>query len=120
MRTDHSEPGIVTQFELYTRPLHKIWYSFRIFNQSQNLDLLAATVKVQAALESDPKGSFFLDIVGATSIAGLFYAEYTSEPAIFAPFAAVPSIGQLVPEANGTIFKLATTLAALGGLPKAK
>jgi hypothetical protein len=100
--------GIVTRFDLYTRPLHNVWYTFVAYSVADYAAVLNALAQTQLNMESDPKASFLMQGTAAQGIflAAFLYAEWTSQPAVFAPFANVTPLATFLPPTNGTILTL--------------
>ena len=102
--------GIVTKYDLYTVPLHDIWYRFDVYNLTDYKSILSATVKVQKAMESDPNAHFIWVADQGTVLIGLIYGKWTLEPAVFDPFKALKPLSSFVPETNGTVYLLSQAL----------
>ncbi|KAL9119094.1 MAG: hypothetical protein Q9187_004351 [Circinaria calcarea] len=109
--------GIVTRFDLYTVPLHNIWYRFDIYDYTDSLSILATTVQIQAAMELDPNAHFIWVADNGTILIGLIYAEWTADPAVFRPFQAFTPISSFIPETNGTVSTLSQNLNFLYSTP---
>ncbi|KAF2734805.1 FAD-binding domain-containing protein [Polyplosphaeria fusca] len=110
--------GIVTRFDIQTHPLHNVQYSLNLYDPSDYVNILNATVAVQAAMESDPKIGFFLNVNPTVIIAGLLYADWpASPPAAFDAFASLKSFwGPFIPTTNGSIASL-TSAINIGDFP---
>ncbi|TVY15595.1 FAD-dependent monooxygenase yanF [Lachnellula arida] len=102
--------GIVTQFDIHTHPLHRVWYTLNLYAATDYKSILNATVQVQTAMSNDPKLGFFLNINPDVIIAGLLYADWTLTPDAFSPMLEIPSVGVYLPETNGTISTLAASI----------
>ena len=57
-------------------------------------------------MENNPKIGFFVNVHAEVVLVGKLYAEWTSTPSSFASFAALTSLGSLIPAANGTLNQL--------------
>jgi hypothetical protein len=111
--------GIVTRFDLYTVPLHQVWYKFNMYNISQYEQILAATVEVQDAMEDDDKAGFIFNADQGVVLVGFIYAQWTQRPAVFKAFDDLTPISVFAAEANGTVLSLSSHLN-IGNDVKAK
>lgn len=102
--------GIVTRFDIRVHQTWRVWYSLNLYSPADYKEVLNATVQVQSAMEKDKNIGFFLNVNPTIIIAGLLYAEWTTAPAAFAPFAQLNSLGAYLPETNGTIASLAASI----------
>ncbi|PQE15274.1 fad linked oxidase protein [Rutstroemia sp. NJR-2017a BVV2] len=105
--------GIITQVELYTVPLHDVWYGFNVYNSSQNAALLQALVKYQELSASDPKAGVVFTLVGSTTVVGFLYAAHAAKPSVFGSFYDIPVATSLVTPTNGTVQQLSTLVGEL-------
>ncbi|KAI1779059.1 6-hydroxy-D-nicotine oxidase [Hypoxylon cercidicola] len=108
--------GIVTRFDLQAYPTISTQYTVNLHNPSDYANILEATVKVQEAMEKDPKISLFVSFQSGFVAVGLLYADSPAErPKAFDPFFNLKSlINTAVPTTNGTIKSLVTSIAYLG------
>ena len=110
--------GIVTRFDIETHPLHHVQYSLNLYDPSDYINILNATVQVQEAMDSDPKIGFFLNVNPTVIIAGILYAGWpVSQPKAFDAFARLKSFwGPFIPTTNGTVASL-TSAINIGDFP---
>lgn len=110
--------GIVTRFDIETHPLHKVQYAVALYDPSDYVNILNATIQVQEAMEEDPKIGFFLNVNPTVIITGLLYAEWSAAPPkVFDAFTGLKSYwGPYIPLTNGTIASL-TSAINIGDFP---
>jgi len=96
--------GIVTEFELYTNPNYKVWYTFNVYNATDSAAVLNAAVSVQAAMDKDPHVGFFLTSSAGVFVAGFVYLGWQATPpaAYSAFFDHITPLVVAVPITNGT------------------
>ncbi|SPQ24831.1 da282525-0d69-4986-86b6-6158ee645cdf [Thermothielavioides terrestris] len=104
--------GIVTRFDLHTYPLIKTQYTINLYNPQDYVGIIDATVKVQEAMEKDPKIGSFTNFNAQFVAVGLLYADTPSErPSAFEPFWDLKSlIATACPTTEGTLLSLAQTM----------
>jgi hypothetical protein len=107
-------PGIVTRFDLYTIPVHKIWYTLSIYPADQADACIDAFTEWQKASSPDPKATVAMIIRLDVVTVGLLYsAETSAPPPVFEPFNRLPPpLMVAVPPTNGTVHSLTQILAA--------
>ncbi|KAK7752658.1 hypothetical protein SLS62_005427 [Diatrype stigma] len=100
--------GIVTRFDLQAYPMIQTQYTVNLYDPSDYVNILQATVDVQEAMEKDPKIGLFVNFQSAYVAVGLLYADSPAErPGAFEPFFGLKSLIQAgVPTTNGTIKSL--------------
>lgn len=110
-----SRSGIVTQLDIITYPLVKIQYTINLYDRSDYLNIINATVQVQQAMETDPKIGLFTNFHSAFVAVGLLYGDWSEEkPKAFDPFTNLTSLMTTVaPTTNGTFSSLAGAMAHL-------
>jgi hypothetical protein len=109
--------GIVTRFDLYTYPDSKVWYTFKVYNTSDNERIMKATVALQKSMEVDDRIGFFLSINAGFIVGGMVYLGDTPPPSAFQAFDGIESMMTAVPETLGT-HASACLAAATEGLAK--
>ncbi|KXX79885.1 Bifunctional solanapyrone synthase [Madurella mycetomatis] len=104
--------GIVTRFDLQTYPLIKIQYTINIYNPQDYVGIIDATIKVQEAMEKDPKICSFTNFNMGFVVVGLLYADTPSErPGAFELFWNLKSlITTACPTTDGTLLSLARAM----------
>ncbi|RYP00491.1 hypothetical protein DL765_010906 [Monosporascus sp. GIB2] len=107
--------GIVTQLDIATYPLIKVQYTINLYNPSDYLNIIHATLQVQQAMETDPKIGLFTNFHSGFVAVGLLYADWADEqPKVFEPFTNLESLMTAVaPTTNGTLLSLAGAMAHL-------
>ncbi|RYO74495.1 hypothetical protein DL764_010811 [Monosporascus ibericus] len=107
--------GIVTQFDIATYPLLKVQYAINLYNPSDYLNIINATVQVQQTMETDPKIGLFTNFHAGFVAVGLLYADWPDEkPKVFEPFSNLTSLMTAVaPTTNGTLLSLAKAMSHL-------
>ncbi|KAF2198554.1 FAD-binding domain-containing protein [Delitschia confertaspora ATCC 74209] len=108
--------GIVVKFQIYTHPLHQIWYSLDLYAASDYAAILNATVQAQVAMETDPKLGLFVNINPEVIIVGKLYSEWTLPPSGFSSFEAITPVGVYIPATNGTLSELVDSIK-IGSFP---
>jgi len=105
--------GIVTRFDLYTRPVRNIWFTALAFPLPALPTVLAAfTTWQNEGAQTDSKTSVLLNVLTTGVSLGLIYSEHTtSYPEAFAPFAALQNAHIRVPPTNATLTILTDILA---------
>lgn len=104
--------GIVTRFDLETHPLIRVQYTIHLYNPEDYVDIIKTTIKLQEAMELDPKLGLFTNFNNGFIAVGLFYAGWPEQPPeAFAPFNNLPSlINTPVSTTNGTLASLAVAM----------
>ncbi|KAI5926035.1 hypothetical protein F4810DRAFT_708117 [Camillea tinctor] len=100
--------GVVTRFDLETYPLIQTQYTINLYNPSDYVNILKATVEAQEALDGDPKANLVAHFTTDHAAVGLSYADVpTEKPRAFSPFSSLTSLTKAaVPTTNGTILSL--------------
>ncbi|KAG8159634.1 hypothetical protein KVR01_010271 [Diaporthe batatas] len=107
--------GIVTNFELYTVPLNKIWYEVLVVSNEDAHAVLDAFVTWQnTSASSDTKGTVGLVMALQYITLGFVYSEPSEKrPATFSAFDAIKPLSVAVPPTNGTVSSLGAILGAM-------
>ncbi|KAJ9271769.1 CAZyme family AA7 [Paecilomyces variotii] len=104
--------GVVTRFDIYSIPVHDIWYQIGIYQIEQVHSIFQAFAEWQNDF-SDVKATVALIVSLDVVTLGLIYSEPCSEqPACFAPFNDIPAVTQAIPPTNGTVLTLTQILGA--------
>lgn len=104
--------GIVTNFELYTVPVHDIWYQVTVHTPDQVPAILEAFTEWQKTRASDLKSTIAL-IIGLDIITlGLLYSAPNPPSNVFTPLDAIPAATVVVPPTNGTVLSLTQILGS--------
>ncbi len=104
--------GIITEFDLMTRPETVSYYEVYEYTVEQTPALIKAYGEYLADPATDPKSSVEIEINSAYSAAFLGYIMPTSEPKDFARFRSLKTNVTLLPPTNGT---LDTVIFGIGG-----
>ncbi|CRG92076.1 Bifunctional solanapyrone synthase [Talaromyces islandicus] len=100
--------GIVTRFDVYTVPLHNIWYKTISLPATAYKQILAAIVDTQNRMEDDSKSGIIIQAAfGVFQITYLYADHVGATPAAFQP------IDNLLTKLNGTVSVPATNTTAL-------
>ncbi|KAF4620240.1 hypothetical protein G7Y89_g14580 [Cudoniella acicularis] len=111
--------GIVTRFDLFTKPSHQLWYTLKIYNIASSPAIMAAAVSVQKAMENDSRIGFFLNINTGFITAGMLYLGWQDKPPkAFKAFDEITPMQIAIPETNGTHLEIARLLAMPAGLKR--
>jgi hypothetical protein len=95
--------GIVTRYDLYTKPDYKLWYTTKAYSTENISAVVAAAVQVEKNMLTDDKVGFYLTMTPNAIVAGMLYREWAkTRPAAFAPFDSITPLAVVVPETNGT------------------
>ncbi|KAI0010243.1 hypothetical protein F4779DRAFT_616820 [Xylariaceae sp. FL0662B] len=107
--------GIVTRFDLQTYPI-STQYTINTYDPSGFGEVLRATAKAQAAMETDPKIGMFTFVNSTYVAVGLLYADSEAQrPKAFDTFFNLRSlITSAVPTTKGTIKSLVDAINLLG------
>ncbi|CAF9942331.1 hypothetical protein IMSHALPRED_003621 [Imshaugia aleurites] len=90
--------GIVTRFDLYTKPYSEIYFEIVQYDPSETVNLLKALVDVQ----HDPNVGSIFTVSPEATIVGFVYLKPILRPEIFSSFYCVPSVATLIPATLGT------------------
>ncbi|RYP63646.1 hypothetical protein DL769_006901 [Monosporascus sp. CRB-8-3] len=113
--------GIVTQFELETVPIDRIWYESRIYEPRESLRLLEAVREYQVAAEADEKASFAFSLSNNHTIVAFIYSAPEAYPAVFNMFYDIPFRQNFIEPSFGTPYSLAAAFEqVLGDRPSFK
>lgn len=95
----------MTRFDLQAYPLIATQYTVSLYDPSDDINILDATVKVQEAMEVNPKIGLLVNVKSSDVAVGLLYADAPAErPEAFDTFFNLKSpINTGVPTINGTI-----------------
>ncbi|KAF2788459.1 FAD linked oxidase-like protein [Melanomma pulvis-pyrius CBS 109.77] len=104
--------GIVTRFDLYTIPVHDIWYQVGIYATEQVPAILDAFAEWQNTGASDLKSTVALIVGLESTTLGLLYSAPADAPKAFAPFYNIPATVVAVPPTNGTVLSLTQILGS--------
>jgi hypothetical protein len=80
---------VVTRFDLYTvqhNPTNQVWFEVRVFQSSENENLLRALVDYEAAAAKDSKAGITFSLSLNLSAVGFIYSEPTPRPDVFKSF----------------------------------
>ena len=116
---DDRNPGIVTRFVLQTYPNIKVQYTMKLYDSSDYLNILRATMEIQEAMEIDPESGIFVNFQRKFVGVGFFYADWPEESteAIRTIFNLSSLMDSPVPITNGTMKSL---VESMGPAPKAR
>ncbi|KAL1792962.1 hypothetical protein ACET3X_009469 [Alternaria dauci] len=105
--------GIVTKFDMYTVPVHKIWYTVSAYSADNAVACIDAFADWQQTASSDTKATVAM-IIGLDVITlGFLYAEPEAAPGVFAAFDSLPApLAVAVPPTTGTVNILSQILAS--------
>lgn len=105
--------GIVTRYDLYTVPVHDIWYEvLAVSNDDAHAVLDAFAVWQNTTASSDTKGTVALVLGLETITFGFIYSEpVTERPSAFAAFSGVKLLITAVPPTNGTVASISAILS---------
>ncbi len=112
---------MVTRFDLYTvqhNPTNQVWFEVRVFQSSENENLLRALVDYEAAAAKDSKAGITFSLSLNLSAVGFIYSEPTPRPDVFKSFYSIPSVATQAPSTIGTQAQLALVFTSAG--PAAK
>lgn len=103
--------GIITRVDLYTVPLHNVWYKLAIYAPSDYRAVLAATARLREFARHDSKLGFFMNANPKGLFIGILYAEWTPVPDAYAPFLNLTPTAILADSTNGTILSLSQAVS---------
>ena len=109
--------GIVTRFDLYTKPEYQMWYTLKVYSADDADRVMEAAVDVEKSMDTDDKVGFFLTTTPNSLIAGMLYREWTTtRPEAFAPFDDIKPMKVATPDTNGTqlSFTLVSAMNEIG------
>jgi hypothetical protein len=104
--------GIVTRFDMYTNPVHDIWYTVSVYSAEHAEACIDAFTAWQR--DSSDLNSTVAFIIGLDTITvGFLYAKIEVPPGVFSAFDALPEpLAVAVPPTIGTIHSLTQILAS--------
>ncbi len=108
----HDRLGIVTKFDLYTIPVHNIWYQVTIHTVDQVPAILDAFTEWQQNGASDLKSTVALIIGLETVTLGLIYSAPQPQAGVFDPFDGIPAAVTAVPATTGTVLSVTQILGS--------
>lgn len=87
----------MTGYTLKTYPIHNVWGGTRVIGFDQVNNVLDAVLAYQSSPERDPYASMNLNIAATNQtdlgiILTLIYLKPEPNPAVFAPFDAIPAL----------------------------
>lgn len=105
--------GIVTSYDLYTVPVHSIWYEVLVIRNEDAHAVLDAFVLWQTTTASSyTKGTIGLAFGLQSITLGFIYSEPTTErPAAFSAFDGITPLATAVPPTNGTVASISAILS---------
>jgi hypothetical protein len=104
--------GIVTKFDLFTIPVHDVWYQVSVYAPDQANACIDAFTEWQMNGSSDLKSTVAM-IIGLDAITvGLLYSKTSVNSEVFEPFNKLTPLVVAVPPTNGTIHSLTQILAS--------
>ncbi|KAI1145859.1 FAD-binding domain-containing protein [Nemania diffusa] len=95
--------GIVTRFDMFTMPVHDVWYEVAIYSTDQASEVFDAFALWQTSDQFDPKASVTLFMSLDFITVGLLYSASTQRPTVFAPFQNLTPMQVVVPGIDGTL-----------------
>ncbi|KAF2710660.1 FAD linked oxidase-like protein [Pleomassaria siparia CBS 279.74] len=104
--------GIVTKFDIFTIPVHDIWYQVSIYTADQANACIDAFTEWQLEGSSDLKSTVAMIIGLDTITVGLLYSTTTASPNVFEPFNKLTPAVVAVPATNGTVHSFTQILAS--------
>ena len=95
--------GIVTEFDLLTKPDLNSYYEVKVYSPLQTNKLLGAYGEYLANPETDPKSS--IQVAITTNFSSFFYGyvDPSPEPIDFLPFNNITAVQTVLPPTNGSI-----------------
>ena len=95
--------GIVTEFDLLTKPDLNTYYEVKVYSPLQTNKLLGAYGNYLANPETDPKSS--IQVAITTNFSSFFYGyvDPSPEPIDFLPFSNITAVQTVLPPTNGSI-----------------
>ncbi|KAL4945676.1 hypothetical protein BDV06DRAFT_230146 [Aspergillus oleicola] len=104
--------GVVTRFDLYSIPVHNIWYELAAYQLDQADAIFDSFASWQRTC-SDTRATVALIVDLDAITLGLIYSEPAKDrPDCFAPFKNIPAVAIPVPGTNGTVLQLTQILGA--------
>lgn len=107
--------GIVTEFELETVPVDKIWYESRIYGPGESRQLFKAVREYQELSEEDPRASFAFSLSSNHTIVAFIYSEPVERPDVFSMFYDIPYEKHFIEPTLGTPYTLAAAFEKVLG-----
>ncbi|KAH3948470.1 hypothetical protein HBI56_121770 [Parastagonospora nodorum] len=105
--------GIVTAFDMYTVPIHKIWYTVSVYSANDAEACIEAFADWQKSASSDPKATVAMIIRLDIITLGFLYAEPTAPSNLFTAFDNLPApLAVAIPPTTGTGHSLSQILAS--------
>ncbi|RJE25392.1 FAD binding domain protein [Aspergillus sclerotialis] len=105
--------GIVTRLDLWTVPVHNLWYHFFDLSIDISREFLAALAEVQNRIETDPKASFIAIASGDVWHITLHYVGHSDViPWPFEPLMKFERLDTFfhIPPTNGTVYSYNTAM----------
>ncbi|KAK2598780.1 hypothetical protein N8I77_012167 [Diaporthe amygdali] len=112
--------GIATRFDINTHPLIKAKFTIKLYDPSDYVNINAATIKIQEAMENNPKLNVFTNFNKQFVAVIMIYADSPPEmPPVFEAFEKLSShLNTAVPPTDGTVLTLVQTLSEMGHVPQ--
>ncbi|ROV92195.1 hypothetical protein VMCG_09279 [Cytospora schulzeri] len=112
--------GIVTRYDLYTVPVHNIWYEvLAVSNDNAHAVLDAFAMWQNTTASTDTKGTVALALGLQSITLGFVYSEPVAErPAIFDAFKDITPLVTAVPPTNGTAASIAAILRSTSAVAR--
>jgi FAD/FMN-containing dehydrogenase len=105
--------GIVTRYDLYTVPLHDLWYKGITFNATQASTVLPAIVQTQNNMESDANAGIIIQVgFGAFQVVFIYAKHVGATPSVFKPLDALSGSTVAIPPTNGTALSFSNSESA--------
>lgn len=98
----------------------KAKFTVKLYDPSDFVNINAATIAIQQAMEKDPKLNMFTNYNQQFVAVFMIYADSEADLSkIFEPFEKLTSlINTAVPETAGTVFTIVETLSTMGHIPQ--
>lgn len=107
--------GIITEFELETVPVDRIWFEARIYAPSENRKLLEAVYKYQQAAEKDDSASLAFSLSNDHTFVAFVYSKPAHRPAVFDMFYNITFVKTFIDSSIGSQYDLVTAFASVLG-----
>jgi hypothetical protein len=105
--------GVVTRYDVYTKPIGDIWYQVNQYSFDQATRILEAFASWQTNHVQDLLSNVGL-VMGIDTInVALFYSAPTQKPPVFSQFYGIKPVQVLIPPTNDTFGSLATVLSGI-------
>lgn len=110
----------MTRFDINTHPLIKAKFTIKLYDPSDYVNINAATIKIQEAMENDPKLNVFTNYNKQFVAVIMIYADSPPKmPPVFEAFEKLSShLNTAVPPTDGTVLTLVQTLSEMGHVPQ--